>query len=50
MRMVVYVINTINVVKKKVYNGLKTCKLNVENLTKVEKNVCSSALTTGQRA
>jgi len=25
----------INVVKKNVYNGLKTCKLNVENLTNV---------------
>jgi len=34
-----------------VYNELKTCKLIVENLTTVKKkNVCSSALTTGQRA
>ena len=29
--------------KKNIYNGLKTCKLNVEN-------VCSSAMTTGQHA
>jgi len=48
--MVVWVINTINVVKKRVKFGKKICGLNVEKLTKDQKNVWSSVLITGQRA